>query len=116
MLLSKTHIQSEMWAFILMIVTSYHKMAASSLGFVLVLKDHKMAVAAHVKRRKKEGKEAVSDNTFTRKTEAFPELHHNSLLSYWPQLPLRAKESEKVTISKRVHCCMGHSKSWQRMA
>ena len=53
MLLSKTHIQSQMWAFILMIVTSYYKM------LVLVLKDHKMAVAAHVKRRKKEGKEAV---------------------------------------------------------
>ena len=110
MLLSKTHIQSQMWAFILMIVTSYYKM------LVLVLKDHKMAVAAHVKRRKKEGKEAVRDNTFTRKTEAFPELHHNSLQSYWPQLPLRATESEKVTISRRVHCCMGHSKSCQRMA
>lgn len=48
-----------------MIVTSYYKM------LVLVLKDHKMAVAAPVKRRKKEGNEAVRDNTFTRKTEAF---------------------------------------------
>ena len=100
-----------------MVVTSCHKVAAASPGSVLVLKDHKMdAAAAYVKRRKKEGKEGGSDNTFTRKTEAFPELHHNSLLSYWPQLPLSARESEKVTVSNRAHCCMGHSRSWQRMA
>lgn len=99
-----------------MSVTSCHKMAAASPGFVLVLKDHKMAAAAHVKRRKKEGKQGGSDNTFTRKPEAFAELHHNSLLSYWPQLPLRARETEKVTVSNRVHCCMGHSRSWQRVA
>lgn len=51
-----------------MSVTSCHKMAAASPGFVLVLKDHKMAAAAHVK-KKEEGKQGGSDNTFTRKPE-----------------------------------------------